>query len=460
MLTLLGPQTPGHTCDGVSRRDFLRIGALGVGGLTLADLLRLQAQSASPSAAAHKAVIMVYLPGGPSHIDMYDMKPDAPAQYRGEFRPIRTNVSGMDICEHMPLQAKIADKLAILRGLQFKQNGHTLNELMTGIPGPRPGDSDSVRRPCFGSVLSKLSGTVGPVPPFVSLLDLKQHLTEQSENPAYLGDAHKPFSALGQTMQDLTPLPEVSLERLEERKALLRNFDTMRKKMDTTQKTLEGLDSNQKRALEMITSSKVRHALDLSREAVRLRDRYGDAGSDFLRARRLVEAGVSVVSVSAGFPVQISNIAHDANPHQWDNHRNILTVLRAKLPIYDQAVSALITDIFERGLDRDVAVVLWGEMGRTPLISPFGPNGPSDGRHHWPEAGCALIAGGSLRMGQVIGETDRRAERPKGRGFTVQHVLATLYHVLGINPDRTTLTDHSGRPHHLLDNPEKIAALI
>jgi uncharacterized protein (DUF1501 family) len=160
-----------------------------------------------------------------------------------------------------------------------------------------------------------------------------------------------------------------------------------------------------------------------------------------------VEAGVSVVSVSAG------------SYQSWDTHNDNFGILRAKLPVYDQAVSALITDVLERGLDRDVVVVLWGEMGRTPLISPFGPGYPPNGRHHWP-TGCALIAGGGLRMGQVIGETDDRAGSPKGLGFTVQHVLATLYHVLGINPDTTTLTDHSGRPHHLLNNTEKIAALI
>jgi hypothetical protein len=279
MLTHLGPRTPSHNCDGVSRRDFLRIGALGVGGLTLADLLRLQAQVASSSAGAHKAVIMVYLPGGPSHIDMYDMKPDAPPEYRGEFRPIRTNVSGMDICEHMPLQAKIADKFAILRGLRAKPfGGHDLIELETGIPAGAPGP----HRPCFGSVVSKLRGTEGPISPYVSLLDDLLRKTAPApgiEDPAYLGAAHKPFSPRGEAMmKELTLVPEVSLERLEERKGLLRNFDTLRKEMDTAQKALEGVDSYQRRALEMIVSSKVRDALDLSRESDRLRDRYGNGG--------------------------------------------------------------------------------------------------------------------------------------------------------------------------------------
>jgi len=209
MLTLFGPRTLGHTCDGVSRRDFLRIGALSVGGLTLADLLRLKAQAAIPSAAAHKAVIMVYLPGGPSHIDMYDLKPDAPAEYRGEFRPIQTKVSGLDVCELMPQQAKIADKFAILRGLRTRGN-HDPTELLTGIPASASGVIGSVRRPCFGSVLSKLRGTDGPIPPYLSLSSHKLLQSyDDPEDSAYLGAAHKPFGALGQTMKDLTPAPEV-----------------------------------------------------------------------------------------------------------------------------------------------------------------------------------------------------------------------------------------------------------
>ena len=187
MLTLHGPRIPGRTCDGVSRRDFLRIGALGIGGLTLADLLRLKAQGAVRSEAAHKAVIMVYLPGGPSHIDMYDLKPDAPVEYRGEFKPIRTNVPGMDICELMPLQAKIADKFAILRGLKTQGN-HDPTELLTGIPAAASGTIGSIRRPAFGCVVSKLRGTDGPIPPYVSVSDHRLlSAYDDPEEPAYLG---------------------------------------------------------------------------------------------------------------------------------------------------------------------------------------------------------------------------------------------------------------------------------
>jgi hypothetical protein len=436
-------------CDGVSRRDFLRIGALSVGGLSLADLLRLRAQGAVRSEAAHKAVIMVYLPGGPSHIDMYDLKPDAPAEYRGEFRPIRTNVPGIDVCELMPQHAKIADRFAIVRGLKTQGN-HDPTELLTGIPAAASGQIGTVRRPAFGCVVSKLHGTGGPIPPYVSVSDhrlLRSY--DDPEEPAYLGPTHRPFSVVGPIMQDLGLPPEIPRARLDERRGLLQTFDTLRRDLDERGGMV---DSHTARALEMITSTRVRDALDLEREPERVRHHYGQ-GLDFLRARRLVEAGVSIVSVAARFPVRVPG-AND--PGGWDTHGYNFKLLRAKLPIYDQAVYALLTDLHDRGLDQDVAVVIWGEFGRTPKIGDSTP----DGRGHWHESGCALVAGGGLRMGQVIGATDARGERPRTRRYTPQHVLATLYHVLGIDAAATTLTTHSGRPQYLLDQPEKIASLV
>jgi hypothetical protein len=453
MLTWFRSPTRGRTCDGVSRRDFLRLGALGVGGLTLADLLRLKAEGAVRPADGHKAVIMVYLPGGPSHIDMYDLKPDAPAEYRGEFKPIRTTVPGLDVCELLPQHAARADQFAVLRGLRTQGN-HDPTELLTGIPAAASGTIGNVRRPAFGCVVSKLRGVDADLPPYVSVSD---HRLLQSyndpEEPAYLGPAYRPFSAAGRVAQDLVRPPDVSLERLEDRKALLRSFDAMRREADTAQRSLEGMDGYRRRALEMITSTRVRDALDLGREPDRLRERYGTAGADFLRARRLVEAGVSVVSVAARFPVRLGGGVND--PGGWDTHGYNFKILRAKLPIYDQAVSALLDDLRLRGLERDVAVVIWGEFGRTPRIGDSTP----DGRGHWQTAGCALLAGGGLRTGQVVGATDRKAETPLGRPFTAQNVLATLYHVLGIDP-AATLPDHLGRPQPLLDHPEPIDALV
>lgn len=452
MLNFLSRRPSGRMCDGISRRDFLRVGALGLGGLTLADLLRLRAEGKAE--AGSKSIIMVYLPGGPSHIDMYDLKPDAPAEYRGEFSPIRTNVPGMDICELMPLQARIADQFAIVRGLKTQGN-HDPTELLTGIPAAASGQIGSIRRPAFGCAVSKLRGSDGPVPPYVSVSD---HRLLQSyddpEEPAYLGAAHRPFAVKGEIMKDLALLPEIGRDRLEERKTLLQSFNTLRREIDTTQKSLAGMDSYTARALEMIASSEVRDALDLSREADKCRDQYGPAGLDFLRARRLVEAGVSVVSVAARFPVKLDGGIND--PGGWDTHGHNFKILRAKLPIYDQAVHALLTDLHDRGLNQDVAVVIWGEFGRTPKIGDSTP----DGRGHWHEAACAFVAGGGLSMGQVVGETDRRGERPRFRRYGPPDVLATLYHVLGIDPAATTLDDHNGRPQYLLDHAEKIAALV
>jgi hypothetical protein len=449
MLTFYSRRT-GRMCDGVSRRDFLRIGALSAGGLTLADVWRLRAETG----AAPKSVIMVYLPGGPSHIDMYDLKPDAPREYRGDFNPIQTNVPGIQVCEHMPLHAKIADKFAIVRGLKTQGN-HDPTELLTGIPAAASGQIGTVRRPALGCVLSKLRGSDGPVPPYVSTSD---HRLLQSyddpEEPAYLGSAHRPFSVKGQVMKNLAPLPEISLERLEDRKTLRQSFDTLQRELDTSDKKLAGMESFTARALQMIASSAVRDALDLSREPDKGRDKYGPAGLDLLRARRLVEAGVSVVSVAARFSVRIGGGIND--PGGWDTHGHNFELLRAKLPIYDQAVAALLADLCERGLDRDVAVVIWGEFGRTPKIGPV----DGDNRGHWPEAGCALLAGGGMKMGQVIGETDARAERPRFKPYRPQDVLATLYRVLGIDPHTTALTDHSGRPQYLIDRGQEIAALL
>jgi hypothetical protein len=436
-----------------SRRDFLRIGTLSLGSVTLADLLRLKAQATTKD-SGKKSVIMVYLPGGPSHIDMYDLKPDAPAEYRGEFRPIRTNVPGIDICELMPRQAALADKFSILRGIRTHGN-HDPTELLTGIHAAASGQIGTVRRPAFGCVVSRLRGVNQEIPPYVST---SNHRLLQSyddpEEPAYLGPTHRPFSAIGPMTQALTRPTEITLDRLDDRQALLRAFDALSREQDNPQRAFEGMDGYQRRALEMIRSTRVRDALDLDREPQTMRDLYGSAGADFLRARRLVEAGVSVVSVAARFSVRIGDGIND--PGGWDTHGYNFRLLRAKLPIYDQAVAALLSDLSERGLSEDVAVVIWGEFGRTPRIGDVTP----DGRGHWPRAMCALIAGGGLRMGQVVGETDPRAENARHQPIHAQQVLATLYHVLGIDLASTTLTDHSGRPQYSLDRPVKIGELV
>jgi uncharacterized protein (DUF1501 family) len=450
MLTFWGPKR--RFCDHISRRDFLRVGALGLGGLTLADVLRLRARAGNPSRA--RSVIMVCLAGGPSHIDMYDLKPNATAEYRGDFKPIRTKVPGFDICELFPQQAKIADKLALVRTVQFVEPmQHELEECYTGFP-------KAAKRPAFGCVISRFQGAGDRrIPRYVSL---DQYFANHAEleNPQYVGAAHRPFLFGSEGVKNLGLSRNLPLDRLDDRKQLREAFDTLRRDLDS-RNDFEAMDVFSAQALEMITSPRAREAFDLTREPDRVRERYGSKGDKytygndptptnpwpgdkFLLARRLVEAGVSVVTMRIG---------------TWDYHGktsgtgNIFTGLRSQLPLLDRSIHALVTDLHERGLDRDVAVLVWGEFGRTPRINNV------EGRDHWPDAGFALFAGGGLRTGQVVGETDSRAERPKTRPLSAQNVLGTLYHVLGIAPEQE-LPDFTGRPRRLLDDGQPIAELV
>ena len=421
MLTFLGRRR--RYCDGISRRDFLRVGALTVGGLSMADLLRLKAQAATGPTAG-KSVIMVFLHGGPTHLDMYDMKPDAPVEFRGEFRPIHTNVPGIDICELMPRQAQIMDKLAILRGLHFVEE-HSAHSLWTGYP-------ERVNRPAFGSVISRFKGKQDGLPPYVSLMN-----RPTDEDPAYAGTAHRPFVPTGPGLENLGLVAGVSLDRLSDRKQLLSHLDTIRRDIDY-RGALAGLDAYTVRALDMVASSKTREAFDINREPTPVREKYGKANEDFLRARRLVEAGISVVTLVVG---------------GWDTHGNNFNAMRSKLPDLDQGVHALVSDLHQRGLGKDVAVVVWGEFGRTPRVNV------SAGRDHWPRSGFTVLAGGNFKTGQIIGETDANGESPKGLSMTATHVLTSLYQHMGIDAG-LTIPDNNGRPMYLLDEREPVPGLV
>jgi hypothetical protein len=449
MLTFWGAKR--RFCDSVSRRDFLRVGALGLGGLTLADLLRLRAQEGTK--ASPQAVIMVCLAGGPSHIDMYDLKPDAKAEIRGEFKPIKTNVPGFEISELMPLQARIADKLALVRTVHFVEPmQHELQEVYTGFP-------KSAQRPAFGSIISRMQGEGAKLPRYVSL---DQYAGDHAalESPQYAGAAHRPFLYGSEGVKNLSLTNGVTAAHLHDRKELMQAFDSIRRDIDW-RGDIAALDTYSAQALDMITSSKACDAFDLEREAPKTRDRYGSKDAKyiygnepkptlhwpaekFLLARRLVEAGVSVVTLRIG---------------TWDYHGtssgtgNIFTGLKSQLPLLDRSIYALVSDLHERGLDKEVAVLVWGEFGRTPRINNV------EGRDHWPDAGFALFAGGGLKTGQVVGETDGHGERPKCRAVGAQNVIGTLYHALGIDP-KQTLTDFSGRPLPLLDDGEPIAELV
>jgi len=424
MLTLWGDKTrPG---GGATRRGFLKIGAFGA-GLTLADLLRQRAAAGSETKPKQrpKSVIMICLFGGPPHTDMYDLKPDAAAEYRGEFKPIQTNVTGVNVCELFPLQAKMWDKLAVVRSVVAGQSDHRDHETHTGFLEER-------RRPCFGSVVSKLRGT-GPdgMPPFVNL-----RFETSALEPRYLGLEHRAFAPRGEALRNLSVKPSVPAGRLGERRALLEQFDTAQHHLDTTG-TSEALDAFRGRAFDMIFSGGVRKALDLSREDASTRERYKGV-EKLLLARRLVEAGVGAVTVDIG---------------NWDTHFDNFKYLREWLPKVDRGVSSLIQDLHDRGLDKDVVTVMWGEFGRTPLINKRA------GRDHWRPAMSTLVAGGGLRMGQMVGSTTSRGEEARDRPYRVPQVLSTIYKVLGIDPSKT-IPDHAGRPMTILDDCKPITELL
>lgn len=442
MLTIQGMQTR-RFCDGLSRRNFLTLG--GLGSLSLAQLLRTEA--AGGTGQSNKSIIMVYLPGGPPHQDMFDLKLEAPSEIRGEFSPIATNVAGIQICEHLPRLASMTDKLAIVRTIVGAKDRHESFQCMTGRLNERnpPGGW-----PEIGSAISKLQGTQDPtMAAYVNLSPRMQHRPYNFGQPSFLGVGHTPFSPMGDVKDDMV-LNGITTDRLADRRGLLSSLDLAQRSVD--QRNLQsGLDAFQERAFSILTSGRMLKALDLSEEDPKLRERYGK-GTDkvqgdaaprlneqFLLARRLVEAGVRVVTLSYSF---------------WDWHGSNFRIARENFPDFDQALSALIEDLSNRGMLEDTTVIAWGEFGRTPKINKDG------GRDHWPNVSCAVLAGGGMRTGQVIGKTDRQGGEAIERPVHFQEVFATLYHNLGINAVTTTVTDPTGRPHYLVDGAEPIPELI
>ena len=447
MLTIFGrSHRDGGFCDGVSRRDFLTVGGTLLGGaLALPNLLA--AEAASGIRSSHKAVINVFLPGGPPHLDMWDLKPDAPADIRGEFSPIDTNVPGIRICEHFPRVAKMADKFVFIRSMSGCSGDHDAYQCMTGRKkDPRQADF----WPALGAWVSKVQGPASPaVPPHVSLMYPTGHRPWGDPGTGgFLGLAHAPFRVVGGQNQKMSSdnltLKGVTLDQLGDRMRLRQAFDTVNRQVDR-EGVMDGMDAYSAQAVGILTSSKLRDALDLSKEDPRVLARYGTDDPKFVRdgsprmvrnfcvARRLVEAGARVVTM---------------NFSRWDWHggdgKNFVEG-RKDMPLLDQGVSALVTDLHERGLDRDVAVVVWGEFGRTPRVNK------NAGRDHWPQVSCALLAGGGMRTGQVIGETNRLAERAVKRPVTFPEVFATLFTCLGINLSQTRIFDPNGRPQYLVE---------
>ncbi len=443
MLTIHGQRH--RFCDGVSRRNFLKVGALGLGGLNLAQLL--QAESGSGIRRSHKSVIMIYLPGGPPHQDTFDLKMDAPLEIRGEFKPIPTRVPGIQVCELLPRIAAITDKLTLIRSISDAVDDHSDFMCMTGRTkrNQPPGGW-----PAFGSVVSRVLGAQDPsIPPFVGLEPTMQHRPYNASGPGYLGVSNRSFRPAGDGKSDMV-LNGVTAERLADRRSLLTSFDTLRRELDSSG-LMEGLDSFNQQAFGMLTSSKLLEALDFQKEDKRVIERFGkgdprvhgDAApmltEQFLVARRLVEAGARCVTVAFGF---------------WDYHGNNYQNARADLPLLDQGVSALVEDLHDRGLDKEVSVIVWGEFGRSPKINK------DAGRDPWPRVSAALLACGGMKHGQVIGSTDRMGGEPADRPVQFGEVFATLYHNLGIDVSKVTLPDHSGRPQFLVDGQLPMKELI
>ena len=454
MLNILGPKdTSRDFCDGISRRNFLRIGGMGAAGLSLPQLLNLEAQAGIHN--SHKAVILIYLVGGPPHQDMFDLKPDAPLEVAGPHRPIKTNVPGIEICEQFPQMATRMDKFTVIRSLIDAQAGHDAFQCYTGRK-PRDVAPQGGWAP-FGSIVSKLQGPVHEAtPPFVSMCYECTHGPYNEPGPGMLGISQSSFRPTGSSRQEMT-LQGITYDRLSDRRSLLSSIDQFRRDADTSGK-MEGYDAFTQQAMGILTSSKLADALDLSKEDPAIVARYGTGDTvkridgngaprvpqSFLAARRLVEAGARVVTV---------------NYSKWDWHGGSYNTIfereREDFPVFDNAITALIDDLHNRGLDKDVSVLVWGEFGRTPVISK------QVGRDHWPRVAMALLAGGGMRNGQVIGATDRLGGEAVDCPVTFGEVFATLYHNLGIDVNSTTITDPQGRPQYLIpDAAQPISELV
>ena len=468
MLRLTGRRT--RHCDRITRRNFLQAGAVGVCGLTLPSLLR--AEAATGRGSSVKSVINVHLDGGPPQMDLIDLKSDAPAEYRGEFKGIRTKIPGFRICELLPKVASIADRFAFIRSLVGSAGRHDSFQCQSGFSMK---DLEAVGgRPAMGSVVTKLMGSPeDQVPAFVDMHQ-GRGLVRNSCRPGFLGPSYRPFrpdmnkwfrrplepkmevelANLGANHStEMTLLEGLDADRLGNRRALLKELDRIRRQVDSSG-MMDAMDRFTQQAVSILTSGRFADALDLGKEDPKIVRRYTpgpdtverfttsegpESARKLLLARRLVEAGVRCVSVSIS---------------DFDTHSKNFSRMRQTLPIVDTALYALVTDLEERGMLDDVSIVVWGEFGRTPKVNKNG------GRDHWPRVGPALLAGGGMKGGQVIGSTDRYAGEVLSRPVQYQDVIATLYHNLGIDPTQVTIVDPSGRPQYLVEHGRPIRELV
>ena len=421
-----------------NRRNFLSVGSLFLGSSFVSSSQILRAQNPDKK---HKALINIFLAGGPPHLDLWDLKPEAPAEVRGVFEPINTNVNGIQICEVFPNLAKRMDKCTIIRSIIGSHGDHAAHQCVTGWT---PDSLKSIGgRPSIGSAVSKLQGAVDPsVPPFVGLAEPTKHAPwSDPGNGGFLGASMNPFKPSGDGLDDM--VLKGNLERLTNRQNLLKELDSINRTIDLKQQ-IKSSDVFTDKAFDILRDSKLLNALDLSKVDSDLLQKYGDGkpfnfqydgaptdNTHLLLAKRLIESGVRVVSLSYG---------------RWDSHGDNFGLVKDHGTKLDQCLSALIDDLDQSGLLDTTTVIVWGEFGRTPKINK------DSGRDHWPQVNSALLFGGGMRHGQVIGSTNKLGEYAQDRPVHVQEVFSTLYHSLGIDTSQTTLIDTTGRPQYLSDH--------
>jgi hypothetical protein len=434
MFHLLGSRK-GTNCDGTSRRDFLKIGALGTTGFMLSDLLRARAAAtAAGLSTRNTSVVWLWLGGGPTHVETFDPKMDAPVEFRSTVGAVKTNIPGVEIGGVFPKMAAVADRMAFVRSFAHTNSGHGggTHWVMTGYDYPPADNGQAPIKPGLGSILARYRGPNNPATGLPTYVRLGGIL---GDGPAWLGSSYAPFDTGGSARRNMNL--QVTLDRLSDRRSLLKTFDTIDRRIDQSG-LLAGLDSFEGQAFDLILS-RAREVFDVNREDPRTRDRYGPGlGQQMLMARRLCEAGVGFVTLHYG---------------GWDMHGNIAQSMKNLAPQLDHAVAAFIEDTTNRGLDQDILLVITGEFGRTPRI-----NG-SAGRDHWAPLSTLALAGGGLKMGQVVGESTAKAEVPKTKPITPQDLMATVFHVLGL-PQDLHYKDPTGRPTPMINGGKPISELV
>ena len=423
-------------CDGGSRRDFLKIGALGSTGLMLPDLLRARAAaSAAGRQTRNTSVVWLWLGGGPTHVETFDPKMSAPMEFRSTVGAVQSNVPGVQLGGVFPRMARVADKMAFVRSFAHGNSGHGggTHWVMTGYDFPPADNGQPQNKPGLGSIMSRYRGANNSATGLPNYVRIGGIL---GDGPSWLGPAFGPFDTNGNARNNMNL--QVALERLGERRGLLRSFDTLNREVDRTG-LMQGLDSFETQAFDLLLS-RAREVFDIRRENPRTRDMYGNnrLAQQMLLARRLCEAGIGFVTIDFG---------------GWDMHGQIAQSMRNLAPHVDHAVSAFVQDVHNRGLENDILLVITGEFGRTPRI-----NGGA-GRDHWAPLSTLALSGGGLRMGQAVGESTSKAEVPKSRPISPQDLMATVFHVLGI-PQDLHYNDPSGRPTPMINGGRPIAELV